>query len=227
MISQVHIPRYPLNQFIDFFYYYAGFNPTHEIDRFLPDGNIQLIFDFTDYPKYIYDNNTLEAIQACEKVWFSGFRTQPITIPSGRESEMLIVQFRKGKAYPFICCPVSELKNLVVDAEQLLSPAILDIRECMGEALTCSDKFEVLENGLIRLFLNRFNHQPLLDFAISEIMESPEQSRIKEITDCSGYSQKHMIAMFKKHVGVTPKEFLRVIRFQQTIRQIELSQEVS
>jgi len=73
MISKLYIPSYPLNQFIESFYYYTGFKPEHSFERFLPDGNVQLIFDFTDYPKYIYDNETLKEIQSCRNVWFSGF----------------------------------------------------------------------------------------------------------------------------------------------------------
>ncbi len=38
MILKTHIPRFPLNQFVDHFIYYEGYNPEHSIDRFLPDG---------------------------------------------------------------------------------------------------------------------------------------------------------------------------------------------
>ena len=54
MIFEVHIPAYPLNQFIESFIYYRDYNPVHSVDRFLPDGNINVVIDLTDYPKYIY-----------------------------------------------------------------------------------------------------------------------------------------------------------------------------
>jgi hypothetical protein len=120
MINHLYFPSPPLNQFIESFFYYSGYNPDHIVDRFLPDGNVQIIFDFTDYPKYIYDNETLKEKQACRNVWFSGFRTEPITIPSGRDSEMLIIVFHKGRSFPFLCEPLHALTNLVADAQLVL-----------------------------------------------------------------------------------------------------------
>lgn len=221
MITALHIPRYPLNQFIAHFYYFTGFNPEHTIDRFLPDGEVQIIFDLTDYPKYIYDNFTLKEIQSCQNVWFSGFRTEPITIPSGRESEMLIVQFRKGRTMPFLCEPMHHLTNYVVDAELVLKADILNIRYALLEAATPAKKFKLLEDHLLKCYLSKLNENPFVDFAIAKIMASPDQMSIKTIAQKSGYSQKHLIKMFREAVGVTPKAFLKVIRFQKTIHQIE------
>ena len=145
MIAKRYIPVYPLNLFIESFFYYTGFNPVHSIDRFLPDGNVQIIFDLTDYPKFIYDNHSFKEIQSCKNVWFSGFRTRPITIPSGKESEMLIVHFHKGKAFPFLSEPIWGLTNYVVDAELVLRNNILDLRERLKEAGTIAQKFRLLE----------------------------------------------------------------------------------
>ena len=191
------------------------------MDRFLPDGEVQIIFDLTDYPKFIYDNETLKEIQSCQNVWFSGFRTEPITIPSGKESEMLIVQFKKGKAFPFLIEPMQNLTNFVVDAELVVSTKILNIRERLIEASTPFEKFQILEKQLLKVCLKKLNENPFVDFAVSQIIAAPNQCSIKTISDKVGYSQKHTIKLFKEHVGVTPKEFLKVIRFQKAIQQIE------
>ncbi len=221
MITKIHIPKYPLNQFIDHFFYYTGFNPEHSIDRFLPDGEVQIIFDLTDYPKYIYDNETLKEIQSCQNVWFSGFRTEPITIPSGKESEMLIVQFKKGKAFNFLSEPMHNLTNFVVDAELVLKSEILNIRGKLLASNTPGQKFSVLEDNLLQCYLHQLRENPFVDFAISRILYSPNQTSIKEISDNAGYSQKHLIQTFKENVGVTPKSFLKIIRFQRAIQHIE------
>ena len=62
-----------------------------------------------------------------------------------------------------------------------------------------------------------------MDYAVSTIVSTPNQCSIKTVADKTGYSQKHIIKLFKEHVGVTPKEFLKVIRFQKAIQQIEKS----
>lgn len=221
MITRIHIPIFPLNIFIDHFFYYEGYNPEHSVDRFLPDGEVQIIFDLTDYPKFIYDNETLKEIQSCQNVWFSGFRTEPITIPSGKESEMLIVQFKKGKAFPFLSEPMQNLTNYVVDAELVLKSEILNIRERLLESKTKEEKFQILEENLLQCYLNQLQQNPFVNFAISKILSCPNQISIKEISEKVGYSQKHICKIFKENVGVTPKTFLKIIRFQKAIQQIE------
>jgi AraC-like DNA-binding protein len=221
LITKIHIPKYPLNQFIDHFFYYTGFNPEHSVDRFLPDGEVQIIFDLTDDPKYIYHNETLKEIQSCQNVWFSGFRTEPITIPSGKESEMLIVQFKKGKAFPFLSEPMQNLTNYVVDAELVLKSEILNIRERLLASRTIDLKFQILEENLLQCYLNKLQQNPFVDFAISKILACPNQVSIKEISQNVGFSHKHVCKIFKENVGVTPKAFLKIIRFQKAIQQIE------
>lgn len=221
MITKIHIPIHPLSQFIDHFFYYSGYNPEHSVDRFLPDGEVQVIFDLTDYPKFIYDNETLKEIQSCQNVWFSGFRTEPITIPSGKESEMLIVQFKKGKAFPFLNEPMQNLTNFVVDAELVMKSEILNIRERLLETKTKEEKFQILEESLLQCYLNQLQQNPFVDFAISKILSCPNQISINEISKNVGFSHKHVCKIFKENVGVTPKTFLKIVRFQKAIRQIE------
>jgi len=227
MITKLYIPSHPLNQFIVSFFYYTGYNPEHSVDRLLPDGNVQIIFDLTDYPKYIYDNNTLKEIQSCKNVWFSGFRIEPITIPSGKESEMIIVYFHKGKASPFLSEPMHALTNYVVDAELVLKNDILDLREQLKEAKKIEQKFFLLEKNFLKFYMKSLKENPFIDYMISKIISKPNQISLKEISGKVGYSQKHIIKIFKDDVGVTPKEFLKVIRFQKTIQEIEQQKNIN
>lgn len=131
MIFKTHIPTFPLNQFIESFIYYKDYKPIHTLDRFLPDGNVNVVIDLTDYPKFIYDNYNLKEIQSCKNVWFSGIRNNYITIPSGQDSEMFIINFHKGKAYPFVEMPLNELTDYVVDGELVMTSEILNMREAL------------------------------------------------------------------------------------------------
>ena len=227
MVFQLHIPNYPLNQFIESFIYYRDYNPVHSIDRFLPDGNVNIVIDLTDYPKYIYDNETLKEIQSCRHVWFSGMRNKFITIPSGRDSEMFIINFLKGRSYPFVQMPLYELTDCVVDGELVLTNEILDMREMILEIPSISNKFLVAENFLLKKFQNRLIINPFIEFAVNTIVQSPNQFSIEQISNKVGYSQKHLIKLFKDNVGLTPKGFLKVIRFQKAIEEIAAAKEPS
>ncbi len=224
MIFEVHIPSFPLNQFIESFIYYRDYNPVHSVDRFLPDGNVNIVIDLTDYPKYIYDNETLKEIQACRNVWFSGIRTNYITIPSGRDSEMFIINFHKGKAYPFVQMPLDALTDSVVDGELVLTNEIMDVRAMILEAPF--QKFLTVENYLLKKFSNKLIVNPFIEFAVNKILQSPNQMSIEQIANKVGYSQKHLIKLFKENVGLAPKGFLKIMRFQKAIEEIAAAKKV-
>lgn len=221
MIFEIHIPAFPLGQFIESFIYYKDFNPVHMVDRFLPDGNINLVIDLTDYPKFIYDNHTLKEIQACKNVWFSGIRNHYITIPSGRDSEMFIINFHKGMAHPFVEMPMHELTDYVVDGALVMNNEILDLRDALLNLPQIPQKFRYAENYLMKVFGHRLQGNPFVQYAVGRILQAPDQASIAAIAQKAGYSQKHLIHLFKEHVGLTPKAFLKVIRFQKAIAEIE------
>ncbi len=220
MIFEIHIPSFPLNQFIECFIYYRDYNPIHSVDRFLPDGNVNIIIDLTDYPKYIYDNNTLKEIQTCRNGWFSGIRNNYITIPSGKDNEMFVINFHKGKAYPFVQMPLNELTDSVVDGDLVLTNEIMELREMVLEAPFISNKFFIAENFLHKIFCNKLIVNPFIEFAVNKIVQSPNQMSIEHISNKIGYSQKHLIKLFKDNVGLSPKGFLKIIRFQKAISEI-------
>jgi len=227
MIFETHIPRFPLNQFIDYFIYTAGYNPDHSIDRFLPDGNTEIIIDFDDAPKYIYDNQTLKEIQACHHVWASGVRTECISIPSGKHSAMLIISFRKGMAAPFFPLPMNEMADRVVDADLLWGSDFAFLRERVLEIKEIDLKFAAVEDFLLTNFLSHLVPNPCVAYALAEIIRRPDQVNFARMNQRIGYSQKHFIDMFKRQVGITPKAYLKIIRFQKAIAEIEQRQEAN
>lgn len=221
MVFAIHTPCFPLCQFVESFVYYKDYNPVHSIDRFLPDGNVNLVIDLTNSPKFIYDNDTLKEIQSCRNVWFSGIRNNYISIPSGKDSEMFIVNFQKGKAYPFIEMPVHELTDYVVDGELVMTSEILTIREVLLSIPLVKQKFLYAEKQLLKIFGQRLQVNPFVDYAVNRILQSPHQATIESIVAKVGFSQKHLIKIFREHVGLTPKSFLKVMRFQKAIEEID------
>jgi AraC-like DNA-binding protein len=226
MILQIHRPVFPLNAFIENLVYYEGLNTPHNLDRFLPDGNTEIIIDLTEKPQYIYDNETLQEIQTCRYAWVSGVRTQPITIPSGRDSRMLIVAFKMGKASPFYPFAMSELNDTVAGADLVFGRDVLDLREQLLAAKSSERMFQLVEGFLLQQAGNAVCEDTstrCVDYAVSSIINKPTLRRLHELSEEIGYSQKHFISLFKEQVGVSPKQYLKIMRFQKVIGTIENS----
>jgi AraC-like DNA-binding protein len=221
MTHRQHIPITPLDQYIARFTYYKGYAPVHSIDRYLPNGNVEIIIDLTEQPKHIYDNYTLTTIQTCRNIWISGMRESFITIPSGLNAEMFIIEFRKGQAYPFLGYPLTEITARVVDGDLALSGAFRELRDLLLEQPSPTDMFAVAEKRLLQHFGSRLSINPFVQFAVNGILSSPSTVTIKSLADKTGYSSRHFIRIFTDHVGLSPKRFLRIMRFQKAIADIE------
>jgi AraC-like DNA-binding protein len=62
---------------------------------------------------------------------------------------------------------------------------------------------------------------PCVAFAIAEMTERPDGFSIARMNAKIGYSQKHFAEMFRRQVGVTPKSYLKIMRFQKAVRTID------
>lgn len=221
MVLKIHTPAYPLNLFIDNFLYYKDYQPDHQLDRFFPDGNTYLVFDLTEKPKYIYDNENFKEIQSCKSIWFSGLRNQSITIPSGIEQEMIVVNFHKGKAYPFITAPLNQFTNLTVDGDLALPNTIYELRERILMCIHTEKMFQEIEHYFLNHSVSPLVTNPFIDYSIHCITKTPAPITIEKLTQKIGYSHRHFIKIFSEHVGMTPKHYMKIIRFQKVIQIAE------
>lgn len=221
MLHQIHIPRYPLNEFVEVFVYFKGVQHEHNVDRFLPNGDVEILIDFHDRPQFIYDNNTLKEIQACNRVWASGLRTEPITIPSGNDSEMMVISFKKGRAASFFPFPMQEIADSVVDADLVWGTDLGLLREQLLAIDDVTTRFRIVEDFLLREFRSKLDIDPCIAFAVEQMTSKPDAISIGKMNDQIGYSQKHFIQMFRRAVGVTPKSYLKIMRFQKAVAKID------
>ena len=229
MILQTHKPTFPLNEFVENLVYFHGLTAVHNLDRFLPDGNTEIILDLTENPQHIYDNETLQEIQVCRYAWVSGVRTEPITIPSGKGSRMLIVAFKRGRAFPFYPFPMSELTNTVAATDLIFGRKFHDVREQLLSATSTERMFQLVESFLLKqagTALQEDTPTRCIAYAVSSMIKNPTARRLDQLSDEIGYSQKHFIHLFTQQMGVSPKQYLRIMRFQKVITAIENSESI-
>jgi AraC-like DNA-binding protein len=225
-MHHIHFPTGPLGHFVRFLLYYEGIEVAHKVDRFLPNGDTEILIDFHDTPQFIYDNESLKEIQACNRIWASGVRTEPITIPSGNKSAMMVIMFKKGMAAPFFPFPMSEISDSVIDADLIWGPEFGDLRERLLSTKDIGSRFQMVEDFLLSKFLTRLDLNPCVQYAIGEMSSRPDRLSIACMNAKIGYSQKHFAGMFRRQVGLTPKAYLKIMRFQKAIQTIDAAVEI-
>jgi AraC-like DNA-binding protein len=109
--------------------------------------------------------------------------------------------------------PMSELTGCVIALADLLPRAHRDLCERLRDLSNWDSRFDLLE----RVFSERLAASESRDQAVSWAAERIEESggtvNIQEVVRRLGYSHKHTLRLFREHVGMTPKLFARLVRF--------------
>lgn len=226
MVFRKHTLNSSLSKYVGDLIYHKDFQPQHSKDKYLPDGTINLIFELTGTPKFIYDNNGGQKIQECRDIWFSGVQTDYLTI-SAESEEMMVLVFKPGAGFPLIHQSVSNYTNKVVPAQELFGDSVLDLLSQLKTDTTPELRFASVERWLTGQLLDDDFYTNIIQFAIDTIENSPAQINISLLAEKAGYSQKQFIQLFKKYVGITPKQFHRVVRFNEILSVVENQDSIS
>ena len=65
-----HIPASPLNQYVDFCWYYVDLSPDHDREHVLPDGTFELIVNLQEIPRKLFHGADSATYDAFERVGF-------------------------------------------------------------------------------------------------------------------------------------------------------------
>ncbi len=215
-----------LEKYVADLLYHKNYFPEHKKDKYLPDGTINIIFELTNNPKFIYDNTTGEISQECNDVWFSGVLKDYITISSHHE-EMMVLVFKPGAGFPLIHKDISKFTNQVVPAEEIFGKPILNLLQELKQPIAPEEKFKAIEKWLDKQLIEDDFYLEVIRYAIEAIENSPTQINLSELSEKLGYSQKQFIQLFKKYVGLTPKQFHRIVRFNEILAAVENKEAIS
>lgn len=134
--------------------------------------------------------------------------------------DMIAVVFHPLGMTPFFGCPMSELNNRYVDTESLGDSGLNHLKSFVAtepDTLKCIQQIE-------RFLLNRLHR---IDYNYKRVHASVQliinrpSIEVSSLADnaCLGY--RHFKRVFTESVGMNPKEYIRVIRFQRALYTLQ------
>ncbi len=226
MKFETHRLSSPLDKYIESIFHFKGFMPDHSIERVVPTSHIYIIFELDGIPRNTFDNKTLAPNRTYTKVWVSGMHRNYISISAHPKSEMLVIQFKPFGAYPFFHFPIQRLNEQILPAEEILGEEILSLREAILAEEASEEKFALAEQWLTHRYDS--SKQPpteLLD--ILKQLTCQSATNYHQVIGSYSSTQKHLIDQFKKYIGLTPKYFQRILRFNEVLQHIQKKEDIS
>jgi AraC-like DNA-binding protein len=204
MIAHVRVPGAPLSRFVELLWFQQRDAVAPSVEAALPEGTVEWVIDLEDQrqPGHVI-----------------GPHSRPFEIRVNGQQRVLGVHFKPGGASPFLALPADELHNQIVSVDGIWGESVLALRELLGDALSIPDMFDLLERFLTARITLPVLH-PAVTFGISRLIRPTAASSIASITDAVGLSERRFAQVFREQVGLKPKTFARVRRFQQVLRQV-------
>jgi len=221
MIFRHHVPAAPLSHFIDLMWFGADYMVPHTLERVLPTGDMSLIINLHEDRTRIYDADDPRKYKTLNGAIVVGAYSSFNVIDTTEQRSTIGVVFRPGGAFPFFNLPAGELEDNNVSLETLWGrEASSTLRERLLAAPSPERKLEILERALLdRVVAPLDPTHPAVTFAVRNFRHCPQRP-ISAVTEQVGLSDRRFIQLFFSQVGMTPKRFCRVQRFQQVLRKI-------
>ena len=225
MIFETHTPQESIAPYIQSIFHYKHLMPDHSIERVVPTGHVFLLFELDGITRNTFDNESLKPNANFSKAWISGIHRQYISISEHENSEMLVIQFQPGGSYPFFHVAADMFTELVVPAGELVDDSLLQLRDRMVTTGSSEEKFSLAEDWLLQRFdSTRAPPLELLEF-IQNLQQQPAAC-LNQLIEAYPTSQKNLIDQFKKYVGLTPKYYQRILRFNDVLQKINNKEEI-
>jgi AraC-like DNA-binding protein len=121
--------------------------------------------------------------------------------------------------------PADEMRDVHVPLDALWGARrTASLRQRLLETPTPEAKLDAMEQALAEIF--RPGLHPAVAFALTTFGRRPETTSIAAVTGAVGLSARAFIERFKTEVGLTPKRYCRILRFQRALGRAHRGQRI-
>jgi AraC-like DNA-binding protein len=213
MLFLKRTPSASISAFVEYLWLLSD-APPHSRERILPTGTLELVINLNEDEIRIHDPAGVGRVLS--GTVFSGAYAAPFEIDAAMHALIMGVHFRPGGASAFTRMAPGDLANAHIDAAAVWGSPAKQLRERLRCAMTPRERFDILDAALVA----RAGDGGLASaLAISTALRrlAQPQASVREIVSSVGLSHRHFASVFRREVGMTPKLFARVQRFQRAI----------
>ena len=218
MIYQEFVPSLPLAPYIETYWTAHGNKAPQESRKVLPDGCVDIILslhpsacsDFIPYRPTIVGTMT---------TFFNGSYTD--------EVHLVGIRFRPTGLTAFCQVPIYEFTDKRVDLT--LVDSLFDESFCavLPEIATTAEVIRHIDSYFVRKLKSIFIPEARIVYSTNLIRQSKGRLPLDEVAFKSCLSLRHFERKFKAAVGVSPKTFSKVVKFQHTSNYLKVHKEIS
>jgi len=192
----------------------SGRLPVEDRKLIVPNANFKLTLTYRNGIEARIGDKTFT--QGENKLSLTGIIDSPVILDPQEDAQTgtIIIEFNALGAYRFFRLSFADIKNQIVELEDLVGNDVKSFQLRLADANTVTAKLQLLQDFLIRL-LEHAASDLIYDYCIKRISESKGLVTVAKLEKETGYSSRWLHTKFVEHLGTGPKNLSEVVRFKE------------
>jgi AraC-like DNA-binding protein len=186
---------------------------AHARELAVPSATMQLLVNL-DHDLLSSDTGTVRHTGGAA---LQGPHARPAVIDPAQQRAILWVGFRLGGAYPFFSAPAEATRDQLVDLGELWGRGGAVLRERLLASSTPEEKLRTVEDVLLARAVRPLERDPAITLAAQALHCG---ATVTAVADRLGWTSKRLMRRFTEQIGLPPKRFARVRRFQRLLAAV-------
>jgi AraC-like DNA-binding protein len=190
----------------------------HRCERILPSGCVQVIVNLAR--DSIREYNGAGRAGILPPALVVGARSVYEIVDTSDMAELMGVVFRPAGFVNFAGDAVDLFTNRNIALEDLWGRSVSSVRSRLQEIQTPQAKLFALEEFLGERFAEPCSNVAIIDFALDQFARSPSAGSVAQVAATTGWSVRYFSQFFRERVGLPPKVWCRIQRFQRAVQHL-------
>lgn len=219
-------PSAPLNSFVEF-YWEGNFNTTVEpkfSQLVIPNGSVELVIHLSDFHCDLQNGNSWGQSPDYTII---GLHTRPYEVRFRNHVHAFGIRFKPEGIYNLFGIPASQFLEQFEDMELVLGRHFRDFCSRLREACGISQKLEHTRRYLLAQLQNNHPETTYLNHAADLIRRANYTTKVDELPGKVYISRRQLEREFKRKVGVSPKQYMRIARLNAINRYLQTGTQIS
>lgn len=217
------LPSEHLKEYVDYYFIIEKDSGENALPvEVFPAPQAEMVFTYGDErSSYSVIGNSEERLSSDYAV--SGFFTQKAIYRNTRRLGVIMVGFKPWGIQPFIDFSISKITNQNLDIKDVYPVKLRTMEDEIRSAQTDEARISIIEKFLVSILRS---HKPdlLINESVKQISGSKGQIPIHELARTFHLCEKQFKRRFVRTVGITPKLFSRLVRYQYILSLMDNNQ---
>ena len=207
MLYKEYQPRALLSPYIETYWTSNGSAGEGELYKILPDGCVDIIFSFDKVTDTFFAR-------------IVGTTTTFINVDYPDSIQVFGIRFKPAGITVFTRIPIEEFTNRIVDLASAETLFCQSFYETLSEKQSTEEIIKHTDNYLISCLPHLYNSDKQIIHAVDMIYLAKGQLSLSDTASEVCLCQRHFERKFKSAIGISPKSFAKIIRFNNTLRHL-------